>query len=173
MVLNSPPRKVRQYLARLEIKSLFIEPGSSWENGYIESFSGKMRDELLNGEILYSLKVAQILIEMWRRRYNTIRPHSSLVIAHQCPLPSWFNLHKPSRLDYHYDWYIFWGQVKLVPSVLVHLESRLTPPFSKTHHPYLHPKLLLSRTLLVLNLDHFSGIRSMDETKMFPIIWRG
>ena len=71
-------KRVRSWLSNLQIKPLFIEPGSPWENGYIESFNGKMRDELLNGEIFYTLKEAQILIEMWRKEYNTIRPHSSL-----------------------------------------------------------------------------------------------
>ncbi len=60
------------------MKTLYIEPGSPWENGYNESFNGKLRDELLNGEIFYTLKEAQILIERWRIHYNTIRPHSSL-----------------------------------------------------------------------------------------------
>jgi len=67
---------VRKFLFRLSIKPLFIEPGSPWENGYIESFNGKMRDELLSGEIFYSLKEAQVLIEMWSKHYNTVRPHS-------------------------------------------------------------------------------------------------
>ena len=71
-------KRVRNWLSRLQIKPLFIEPGSPWENGFIESFNGKMRDELLNGEIFYSLKEARILIEMWRKEYNTIRPHSAL-----------------------------------------------------------------------------------------------
>ena len=71
-------KKVRRFLSRLNVKPLFIEPGSPWENGYIESFNGKMRDELLSREIFYSLKEAQVLIEMWRKHYNTIRPHSSL-----------------------------------------------------------------------------------------------
>ena len=66
------------WLDRLAVKPLFIEPGSLWENGYIESFNGKMRDELLNGEIFYSIKEAQVLIEQWRIEYNTIRPHSAL-----------------------------------------------------------------------------------------------
>jgi len=52
--------------------------GSPWENGYNESFNGKLRDELLNGEIFFTLKEAQVLVEQWRRHYNTIRPHSSL-----------------------------------------------------------------------------------------------
>lgn len=69
---------VREWLKRLRVKTLFIEPGSPWENGYNESFNGKLRDELLNGEIFYTLKEAQILIEQWRIHYNTIRPHSSL-----------------------------------------------------------------------------------------------
>jgi hypothetical protein len=72
-------------LSNLQIKPLFIEPGRPWENGYIESFNGKMRDELLNGEIFYTLKEAIIIIEMWRKEYNTIRPHSSL--GYQPPVP--------------------------------------------------------------------------------------
>ena len=70
--------------------------GSPWENGYNESFNGKLRDELLNGEIFYTLKEAQVLIEQWRRHYNTIRPHSALgyrppapqtVVPHRVDLP--------------------------------------------------------------------------------------
>ena len=71
-------QQVRSWLGRLSVKPLFIEPGSPWENGFIESFNGKMRDELLTGEIFYSLKEAQVLIEIWRQHYNTVRPHSSL-----------------------------------------------------------------------------------------------
>ena len=69
---------LREWLNKLSVKPLFIEPGSPWENGYVESFNGKMRDELLNGEIFYTLQEAQILIERWRKDYNSIRPHSSL-----------------------------------------------------------------------------------------------
>lgn len=70
--------RVRDWLSRLNVGPLFIEKGSPWENGYIESFNGKLRDELLNGEIFYSLAEAQVLIEDWRCHYNTRRPHSSL-----------------------------------------------------------------------------------------------
>lgn len=69
---------VREWLSAAKVKTLFIEPGSPWENGYNESFNGKLRDELLNGEIFYTLHEAQIMIENWRIHYNTIRPHSSL-----------------------------------------------------------------------------------------------
>ena len=69
---------VRNWLTQVGAKTLFIEPGSPWENGYCESFNGKLRDELLNGEIVYSLKEGQIVIEQWRKHYNTIRPHSAL-----------------------------------------------------------------------------------------------
>jgi putative transposase len=69
---------VRDWLSRIGVKTLYIEPGSPWENGYNESFNGKLRDELLNGEIFYTLKEAKVLIERWRRHYNTVRPHSSL-----------------------------------------------------------------------------------------------
>ena len=69
---------VREWLHRLEVKPLYIEPGSPWENGYNESFNGKLRDELLNGEIFYTLQEAKVLIENWRYEYNHLRPHSSL-----------------------------------------------------------------------------------------------
>lgn len=68
----------REWIGGVGVKTAFIEPGSPWENGYNESFNGKLRDELLNGEIFYSLKEAQVLIEQWRRHYNEVRPHSSL-----------------------------------------------------------------------------------------------
>jgi putative transposase len=69
---------VQKWLAQIGVKTLYIAPGSPWENGYNESFNGSLRDELLNGEIFYSLAEAKVLIEAWRRHYNTIRPHSSL-----------------------------------------------------------------------------------------------
>ena len=71
-------RAVRGWLSELGVKSLFIEPGSPWENGYIESFNGKLRDELLNREVFSTLAEAQILIEWWRKHYNQVRPHSAL-----------------------------------------------------------------------------------------------
>jgi transposase InsO family protein len=71
-------KAVRNWLNRLDVTTLFIEPGSPWENGYIESFNGKMRDELLNGELLDTLEEAKVLVEAWRKVYNRIRPHSSL-----------------------------------------------------------------------------------------------
>jgi len=69
---------VRQWLSILEVKPLYIEPGSPWENGYVESFHGKFRDELLNMELFDTLWEAKVLIEQWREEYNTFRPHSSL-----------------------------------------------------------------------------------------------
>jgi transposase InsO family protein len=69
---------VRSWLCDLGVTTLFIEPGSPWENGYVESFNSKLRDELLNGEIFYTLTEAQILTANWRRLYNGLRPHSSL-----------------------------------------------------------------------------------------------
>jgi len=69
---------LREWLTRIGSKTLFTEPGSPWENGFNESFNGKLRDELLNGEIFYTLKEAKVLIEEWRKTYNTTRPHSSL-----------------------------------------------------------------------------------------------
>ena len=69
---------VRTWLAKVEVQTLYIEPGSPWENGYVESFNGKFRDELLNGEIFYTVREARVLIERWRQVYNTVRPHSAL-----------------------------------------------------------------------------------------------
>jgi len=69
---------VRTWLARIGVRTSFIEPGSPWENGFNESFNGKLRDELLNGEIFYTLREAKVLIEQWRQHYNMIRPHSAL-----------------------------------------------------------------------------------------------
>ncbi len=71
-------KAIRRWLNQLGVKTLFIEPGSPWENGYIESFNGKLRDELLNREIFTTLTEAKVLIEQWRREYNQVRPHSSL-----------------------------------------------------------------------------------------------
>jgi len=71
-------RAVREWLKGLGVETLFIEPGSPWENGYNESFNGKLRDEFLNREVFYTLEEAKVLIENWRREYNTVRPHSSL-----------------------------------------------------------------------------------------------
>ena len=69
---------VREWLENTGVGPLFIEPGSPWENGYVESFIGRLRDELLNGEIFDTLLEAKVVIENWRREYNQIRPHSSL-----------------------------------------------------------------------------------------------
>ena len=71
-------KAVRDWIAAVDAKTAFIEPGSPWENGHCESFNSKLRDELLNGEIFFTLAEARIVIEQWRRDYNTERPHSSL-----------------------------------------------------------------------------------------------
>lgn len=78
-------KKLRNWLGRLGTKTIYITPGSPWENGYCESFNGKLRDELLNGELFYTLREAQVLIDQWRVFYNTKRPHSSL--GYRSPAP--------------------------------------------------------------------------------------
>lgn len=78
-------KKLLSWFKTIGIAPVFIEPGSPWENGYCESFNGKMRYELLDGEIFYTLKEAQIIIERWKRLYNTIRPHQSL--GNRAPVP--------------------------------------------------------------------------------------
>ncbi len=71
-------RAIREWLGKVGAKTLYIEPGSPWENGYVESFNGKLRDELLDREIFYTLQEVQVLTEQYRQTYNRIRPHSSL-----------------------------------------------------------------------------------------------
>jgi len=81
-------KSVRLWIAAVGAETAYIAPGSPWENGYIESLNARMRDELLNGEIFYSLKEAQIIIESWRRHYNGGRPHASL--GYRAPAPEVF-----------------------------------------------------------------------------------
>jgi transposase InsO family protein len=85
-------RRIREWLSNLSVGTLFIEPGSPWENGYVESFNGRMRDELLDREIFYTLKEARHLIEMWRWEYNHVRPHSSLGYK---PPAAWIAVQEP------------------------------------------------------------------------------
>jgi Transposase and inactivated derivatives, IS30 family len=81
-------KKIREWLNRLGVKTIFIEPGSPWENGYVESFNGKLRDELLNGELFDTLQEARTVIEAWRNDFNRHRPHSSL--GYRPPAPEAF-----------------------------------------------------------------------------------
>ena len=99
-------QRVRWWLKRFNVRTLFIEPGSPWENGYIESFNGRLRDELLNIEIFDTLYEAKVLVERWRWEYNTIRPHGSLGYKPPAPeaiKPRWINQKLPSNS--HYFWY--------------------------------------------------------------------
>ena len=97
---------VRQWIAGGGARTAFIEPGSPWEHGYIESFNARLRDELLNGEIFYTLREAQVLIEAWRHHYNAVRPHGSLGYRPPAPeaiIPSIWppgsaTLRRPARL---------------------------------------------------------------------------
>jgi len=82
-------KELRNWLAKVGTGTLYIEPGSPWENGYCESFNGKLRDECLNGEIFYSLKEAQIVIEKWRVVYNMLRSHSALGYRPPAPAAQW------------------------------------------------------------------------------------
>jgi transposase InsO family protein len=93
--LEMVAKVLRQWLSGLGIKSLYIEPGSPWENGYCESLNGKLRDECLNGEIFYSLKEAKAVIKQWRIHYNTKRPHSAL--GYRPPAP--VTIAPPPALD--------------------------------------------------------------------------
>ena len=81
-------KDVQAWITALGAKTAYIAPGSPWENGYVESFNARLRDELLDGEIFYSLKEAQIVVESWRRHYNAVRPHASL--GYRPPAPEVF-----------------------------------------------------------------------------------
>lgn len=78
-------KAVRHWLNRVGVRTLFIEPGSPWENGYVESFNGKLRDELLNRELFATLWEVQVLVERWRRHYNQVRPHRALGLRPPAP----------------------------------------------------------------------------------------
>ena len=84
-MLTNVDEFTRESLAKTGVRTHFIEPGSPWENGYVESFNGKLRDECLNGEVFETLLVAQLLIKRWRHESNTFRPHSSL--GYRLPAP--------------------------------------------------------------------------------------
>ena len=92
-------KAVRQWLERVGVYTLFITPGSPWENGYIESFNGKLRDELLDREQFDTLLEAKVLIEGWRREYNTIRPHSSLGYRPPAPETTAISMNHLATLD--------------------------------------------------------------------------
>jgi IS30 family transposase len=79
---------VQDWISAVGAKTAYITPGSPWENGFIESFNARLRDELLDGEIFYTLREAEIVIESWRRHYNTVRPHAS--IGYRAPAPEVF-----------------------------------------------------------------------------------
>jgi len=81
-------KAVQEWIAAVGARTAYIAPGSPWENGFIESFNARLRDELLNGEIFYTLAEARIIIESWRRHYNTVRPHGSL--GYKPPAPEVF-----------------------------------------------------------------------------------
>jgi transposase InsO family protein len=81
-------KAVQDWIAAVGAKTAYIAPGSPWENGFIESFNARLRDELLNGEIFFTLREAQIIIESWRHHYNTVRPHASL--GYKPPAPEVF-----------------------------------------------------------------------------------
>jgi len=87
-------KAVQDWIAAVGAKTAYIEPGSPWENGYCESFNSKLRDELLNGEIFYSLKEARIVIGSWRRHYNELRPHS--LLGYRPPAPAVLSLERPA-----------------------------------------------------------------------------
>jgi putative transposase len=78
---------VRQWFERTGVRTLYIQPGSPWENGYCESFNGKLRDEILDREIFYTLREDQVIIEWWRKEYNSFRPYSSLNDRPPAPRP--------------------------------------------------------------------------------------
>lgn len=92
-------KAVRDWLKRVGVKTLYIEPGSPWENGYIESFNGKLADELLEREVFDTLHEAKVLIERWRVQYNTVRPHSAL--GYRPPAPEAWWVEEPGSAALH------------------------------------------------------------------------
>jgi len=139
-------KAVRDWLGRIGVKTLYIEPGSPWENGYNEIFNSKLRDELLNGEIFYSLKEAEVLIERWRRHYNTVRPHSSLnyrppaleAILPRPAVPLRYAPARPTgritRVEPLNPWITFRGQAMKEVDVGQNVGGATTTPHVHTYH---------------------------------------
>jgi len=119
-------KKVRAWIGAVGAKTAFIAPGSPWENGYCESFNARFRDELLNGEVFYSLREAQILIERWRRHYNTVRPHSAL--GYRPPAPkSIMPIDQRPTMHQQLIWTTRWGHSRCICHTTIrHGKSR--PP---------------------------------------------
>ena len=101
-------KTVRVWIGAVGAKTAFIAPESPWENGYCESFNSRFRDELLNGEVFYTLREAQILIERWRHHYNTVRPHSALRYRPPAPESIIPIDHRPT-MHKHSNWTTRWG----------------------------------------------------------------
>ncbi|OJX08110.1 MAG: transposase [Caedibacter sp. 38-128] len=110
---------LRDWFESLKVKTAYIEPGSPWENGYNESFNGKLRDELLNGEVFYTLKEAQVLIEEWRQHYNHIRPHSSLGYK---PPPPLTNIRQNHSFVQNYQLYMDKNENKINQNTNLNLD---------------------------------------------------
>jgi transposase InsO family protein len=89
-------KAVQKWISAVGAKTAYIAPGSPWENGYVESFNARLRDELLDGEIFYTLREAQIIIESWRRHYNAVRPHAAL--GYRAPAPEVFSPQESYRI---------------------------------------------------------------------------
>jgi transposase InsO family protein len=92
-------KAVRRWLKQVDVKTLYITPGSPWENGYIESFNGKLADEMLEREVFDTLHEAKVLVERWRVQYNTVRPHSSL--GYRPPAPAACLVAEPGSATLH------------------------------------------------------------------------
>ena len=110
---------LRDLIEAVGVKTASIKPGSPWENGYCESFIGRMRDELLNGEIFYSLREAQIIIERWRNHCNTKRPHSAT--AHLCQEPPYQWTKGQSYTNFQYGTLKWKCSFLWVPKITYHI----------------------------------------------------
>jgi len=145
---------VRAWLNNVGVRTLYIEPGSPWENGYIKSFNGKLRDELLNGEIFYTLVKAKVLIERWRQEYNMVRPHNAL--GYPPPAPEVIAVFCPAA------GYATWPEDSTPPAARQEETVRLTwkvVQCSGAGHVALMPARSLSRVFL-------SGISTRDTSRI-------
>ena len=175
---------IRLWLDALQVQTLFIEPGSPWENGYVESFNGKLRDELLDREIFYTLTEAKILIERWRRQYNTVRPHSAL--GYRPPAPAAIS---PAPLSgmimspvSHKNWLNPGGRVSLGAGVMFGSDAvfaaegtlfatQLVDLYSATLGDWIRPVVLVAvvTTMLSTTLTLMDGAPRVIERSIFVL----
>ena len=162
-------QKVRDWIAAVGAKTAYIEPGSPWENGYCESFNARFRDELLNGELFYRLKEAQIPIEKWRIHYNIVRPHNSLGDRPHAP-ESIVRMDQRPTMHLHSNRITQWAHAKSLNLIGRYLQKR---SFSQSVLNMESRKTFMnmSASLMQFSIRQIKRIKKSARVRMFEILF--